>query len=300
MPEIRPPRFEGAFLLAGGRRLGYAEYGPATGRAVLWFHGTPGARRQISPHARDVAHDRDVRLIAVERPGIGASTPHVYGSLVEWAADIEALCEALGLARVAITGLSGGGPYALACAHELPERIVAVAVLGGPAPSVGDESVPDGLSRFTRTVSPIARFAHTPLGFLLRRLVPALDPVAEQALDLFASFMPPGDQRVFADPGIRKMFIEDLLLGSRRHMQAFMLDAILFGRPWGFALRDIRIPVHMWYGDADVIVPMLHGEHMAARIPHAVLRIRPEEGHLGGLGASDEIFDAILGHWDDA
>jgi pimeloyl-ACP methyl ester carboxylesterase len=55
----------------------------------------------------------------------------------------------------------------------------------------------------------------------------------------------------------------------------------------------------MWYGDADVIVPLAHGEHMARRIPDAVLRVRPEEGHLGGLGASDEIFDAILGHWDD-
>jgi pimeloyl-ACP methyl ester carboxylesterase len=119
-------------------------------------------------------------------------------------------------------------------------------------------------------------------------------------MDLFASFKPPGDQRVFQDPGIRKMFLEDILTGSRRHMQAFLMDAILFGRPWGFSLGGIRVPVHMWYGDADVIVPISHGEHMAARIPHAVLRIRPEEGHLGGLGASDEIFEALLGHWEDA
>ena len=297
MLAIRPPRFEGTCHLDGDRRLGYAEYGPVTGRPVLWFHGTPGARRQIPPHARDVAYERDVRLIAVERPGIGASPPHLYGSLVEWAIDIEAFCEALGLGRVGIVGLSGGGPYALACAHKMTERIVAIALLRCPAPAVGDDALPGGLSRFVRTVSPAVPFVRRPLGFVLPRLVPALEPVAGQAMDLFASFMPPGDQRVFQDPGVRKMFIEDILLGSRRHMQAFLLDAFLFGRPWGFSLRDIHVPVHMWYGDADVIVPIAHGEHMAKRIPHAVLRTRPEEGHLGGLGASDEIFDALLGHW---
>jgi pimeloyl-ACP methyl ester carboxylesterase len=296
---MRPPRFEGTFRVDRRRRLGYAEYGPVTGRPVIWFHGTPGARRQISPHARDVAHERGVRLIALERPGIGDSTPHVYGTFVEWAADVEMFCDALGLARVGIAGLSGGGPYALACAHAMPERIVAVAVLGGVAPAVGDDAAPGGLSRSSPTLSQLARLAHTPLGFVLPRLVRALEEVAEHAMDLFASFMPPGDQRVFEDPAVRKMFIEDIMLGSRRHMQAFLLDAFLFGRRWGFSLQDVRVPVHMWYGDADVIVPLAHGEHMARRIPQAVLRIRPEEGHLGGLGASDEVFDAILAHWDD-
>lgn len=299
MVVIRPPRFEGTFHLDGRRRLGYAEYGPATGRPVLWFHGTPGARRQVSPHARDAAHDRNVRLLAVERPGIGASTPHVYGSLVEWARDVEAFCDALGLGRVGIAGLSGGGPYALACAHRMPKRVAAVALLGGVAPSVGPDAAPGGLSPFVRAISPAVRVARRPLGFVLPRLVPALERVAGQAMDLFASFMPPGDQRVFEDPAIREMFIEDILLGSRRHMQAFLLDAILFGRPWGFSPRDVRVPVHMWYGDADVIVPIAHAEHLARQIAHAVLRIRPGEGHLGGLGVSDEIFDAILGHWDE-
>jgi pimeloyl-ACP methyl ester carboxylesterase len=298
-PGIRPPRFEGTFQLDRRRQLGYAEYGPPSGRPLIWFHGTPGARRPISPHARDVAHERGVRLIAVERPGIGASTPHLYGSLVEWATDIETFCEALGLDRVGIAGLSGGGPYALACAHEMPERVVAIALLGGVAPSVGDDAASGGVSTFVRAASPLIRLALGPLGFALPRVVPALERVAGRAMDLFASYMPPGDQRVFEDPAVRKMFIEDILLGSRPHMQAFLLDAILFGRPWGFSLRDVRVPVHMWYGDADVIVPLTHGEHMAKRIPHAVLRIRPGEGHLGGLGASDEIFDAILGDWGE-
>jgi pimeloyl-ACP methyl ester carboxylesterase len=181
----------------------------------------------------------------------------------------------------------------------MPERVVAVALLGGVAPAVGEDAAPGGLTTYARALSRLGGVARVPLGFVLPRLLPALEALGEPAMDLLASFMPPGDQRVFEDPGIRKMFIEDILLGSRRHMQAFLMDAILFGRPWGFSLSDVRVPVHMWYGDADVIVPISHGEHMAERIPHASLRVRPEEGHLGGLGASDEVFDALLGHFDD-
>lgn len=296
--QTRPPRFEGTLQLGGGRRLGYAEYGPSQGRPLLWFHGTPGARRQIAPAAREAAYERGVRLIAVERPGIGDSTPHLYDALVEWGEDIERLCDALGIERFGVAGLSGGGPYTLACAHELPDRVVAAAVLGGVAPAVGSEAASGGTSGLTSRISPLIGFTHAPLGGAMRRLISALEPYGEQAIDLFARFMPPGDKEVFADPAIREMFQDDLQQGSRRQMHAIFLDARLFGRPWGFSLRDIEVPIHMWYGDADNIVPVEHGEHMAKHLPNAVLRVRAGEGHLGGLGASHEIFDAILAHFD--
>jgi pimeloyl-ACP methyl ester carboxylesterase len=296
-PTLDPPRYEGALRLPGGRRLGYAEFGPAGGRPLLWFHGTPGARRQVPPAARALAAERGVRIVSVERPGIGESTPHVYDSFVEFARDIERLCDALGLERVAVAGLSGGGPYALACAHELPGRVVAAAVLGGVAPTVGPDAARGGPSGLIRAFAPLMGRGRQPVGGALRGLVRVLEPFAENAMDLFASRMPPGDQRVFEDPAIRRMFIEDLMLGARRGMQALCLDVVLFGRHWGFALSGIEVPVHLWYGDADVIVPVEHGEHIATRIPKAELRIRPGEGHLGGLGASREIFEALLAHW---
>lgn len=295
--EIPRPRHEGTLRLEGGRELGYAEYGPETGRPLLWFHGTPGARRQIAPAMRRGASERGVRLIAVERPGIGDSTPHLYGGLVDWAEDMVVLADALGVGRFAVAGLSGGGPYALACAHEMPERVVAVAVLGGVAPAVGEDAVDGGISTLARLVSPLYRRGYAWGGSGLRRLVRLLVPYADTAIDLFARFMPPGDQRIFEDRAMREMFRDDLITGSRRFMHAILLDVVHFGRPWGFALGDIRVPVQLWYGDADNIVPLAHGEHLAVRIPHAVLRVRPGEGHLGGLGASEEILDVVLGHW---
>lgn len=302
-PPLAPPRFEGALRLPGGRRLGYAEFGPATGRPLLWFHGTPGARRQIAPQARALAHEENVRIVSVERPGVGESTAHVYGRVVDFARDIERLCDALDVERYGVAGLSGGAPYALACAHEMPGRVVAAAVLGGVAPTVGSDAAPGGASGLIRTFAPLVRGARAPLGGMLRGLIHVLTPLADGVLDLFARQMPPGDQRVFEDPGMRGMFKEDLILGGRRNMQAVCLDVALFARDWGFALADVPVPVHLWYGDSDTIVPPEHGEHLAQRLPRAELRIRPGEGHLGGLGAAREVFDAILGHWpeeDDA
>lgn len=295
--ELDPPRFEGSLQLGRGRRLGYAEYGPSGGHPILWFHGTPGGSRQISPRARQAAKERNIRLIAVERPGIGASTPHAYRCILDWGADIERLCDALDLDRIAVAGLSGGGPYALACARAMPQRVVQVAILGGVAPSVGPDTPAGGLTALARPFGPLLRATRQPLGRLFRSLTLGLEPIGTRVVEAFAALMPPGDRRVFEDELIRRMFVEDLVLGARTQMQAVLLDAILFGRHWGFGLDEIEVPVQMWYGDGDRIVPLSHGEFMARRIPKATLRIRHEEGHLGGLAAADEVFEALLFAW---
>ena len=238
-----------------------------------------------------------MRLIAIERPGIGDSTPHLYSRVLDWADDVRQVSETLGVERFGVVGLSGGGPYALACAHEMPERVAAAVVLGGVAPAVGEDAAAGGISTLMRVFSPIFRRRYQRSGVRLRRLVRLITPYADEATDLFASFMPPGDQRIFEDPRVREMFQDDLIGGGRRYMHAALLDVVQFGRPWGFSLRDIRVPAYLFYGDADNIVPLAHGEHMAKCIPGAELQIRPEEGHLGGLGASTEIIDAFFAHW---
>lgn len=299
MTILDEPRFEGAIRLADGRRLGFAEFGPVTGRPLLWFHATPGARRQIAPEARALARKHGVRIISVERPGIGDSTAYAYEALVDFATDVEQLCEALGIARFAVAGLSGGGPYALACAHEMPERVTVVAVLGGVAPASGPDAARGGANELIRAFSPVLGRTWRPLGTAMQGLVRVLEPWADPVMDLFARTMPPGDQSVFAEPGTRRMFQEDLILGSRRNMHALWLDTRLFGRAWGFALEDVRVPVFLRYGDADVIVPLDHGRHMADRLPDAELRVYPGEGHVGALGASREIFQVILERWSE-
>jgi pimeloyl-ACP methyl ester carboxylesterase len=295
---LEEPRFEGSVRLRDDRRLGFAEYGPVTGRPLLWFHGTPGARRQIAPEARTLAHEHGVRIVCVERPGIGESTPHAYAALIDFADDIKQLCAALEIDRFAVAGLSGGGPYALACAHAMPERVVVVTVLGGVVPVVGPDAARGGANELIRAFSPLLERSWRPLGGVMQRLVRALERWADPATDLFARFMPPGDQAVFAEPATRRMFQEDMFIGSREQMHAIWLDARLFGREWGFDLRDVRVPAFLRYGDADIIVPLAHGEHLAKRLPDAELRVYSGEGHLGSLGASREIFEFVLERWE--
>jgi len=297
---LLPPRREGSVELDDGRRLGYAEYGRARGRPILWFHGTPGASRQIAPETRRAAKDREVRLIAVERPGVGASTPHVYDAFVDWAEDISTLLDRLKVKRFGVVGLSGGGPYALACAHEMPERVVAAALLGSVAPSVGRDAASGGAVSLAPWAAPVLRQVHAPLGVLMRGVVLGLKPWADQMTDLFLKLLPPGDRAVFDDPATRQMFHDDLIHGARNDMRAMWLDMALFGRHWGFSLQDIQVPVRMWFGDADNIVPLEHAEHMQRLLPDSELVIRAEEGHLGGLGATHEILDGIFEAWDKA
>jgi len=296
---LRPPRFEGSVELSDGRRLGFAEYGPSGGRAVVWLHGTPGARRQIPPLAREFAHANDVRIIAVERPGVGHSTPHLHADVRALARDVGALADALGVERFGLVGLSGGGPYVLACAHDMPERVVAAAVLGGVAPSLGADAAAGGVVALTPWAAPLLALTRGPLGRGMASVNRALHPWADEATDLFLRLLPAGDQRVFSDPLMRRMFHDDIIRGGGEQMQAMFVDMVLFGRPWGFSPRDIRVPVHFWHGDADNIVPLAHGEHLAALVPGATLRVRPEEGHLGSLGAAEEILRTVLAHWSE-
>jgi pimeloyl-ACP methyl ester carboxylesterase len=111
--------------------------------------------------------------------------------------------------------------------------------------------------------------------------------------------LPAGDRLVFEDPLVREMFHDDIMHCGDRQMQAMFIDIVLFGRPWGFSLRDIQVPVRFWHGDADNIVPLAHGQHMADLVPNSQLRVRHQEGHLGMLGAAEEILDELLSHWPE-
>jgi pimeloyl-ACP methyl ester carboxylesterase len=298
MSALPPPIDEGVVELRDGRRLAYAEYGAGPGaRPVLWFHGTPGARGQVPPLARQHAAERGWRIIAIERPGTGGSTGHLYSAIVDHACDVEQLADELDLARFGIIGLSGGGPYVLACAHRLRDRVVAACVLGGVAPTQGEERAVGGVAQLAARFQPLLAAGREPLGIGLTVLARTLAPLKNQAFALYMRISPEGDQRVFARPEMKEMFISDLMTAARRSIKAPAYDAVLFGRHWGFSVRDITVPVYFWHGDADNIVPLAHVHHLAALVGNSVVSVRPGESHLGSLDAIDEIFSAIETHW---
>jgi pimeloyl-ACP methyl ester carboxylesterase len=297
MAEITPPRIEGRVQVRDGRKLGFAEFGPPDGRPIVWLHGTPGARKQIPEDARLAAEEVGVRVVGIDRPGTGLSTSHLYGSILEFTDDLRILIDELGFEDLAVIGLSGGGPYALAAAYAMPERVKAVGVLGGVAPTRGEEAIGGGLVSLATRFAPLIPPFRVPLGLAIGLIVTALMPVGRPALATYARFSPPGDREVFAREEIKAMFLTDLT-DTRGRLRAPVDDVILFTREWGFALRDVKPPVKWWHGDADHIVPLTHGKHCVERLPDAELFIRPGESHLGGFGAAEEVLETLLKTWD--
>lgn len=293
-------RYEGAVDLPDGRRLGFAEFGVAEGSPIVWFHGTPGARRQIPPVAHSAADELGVRIISIERPGIGLSTSHQYGAIVDIADDVNHVADALGLDRFGVVGLSGGGPYALACGHALAPRVYAVAVLGGVVPTVGDDACDAGFllglaKRFTGLMPAMVTVGGAGLWVLVR----IIGRHGEALYERYAAAMPAGDREVFASEGMREMFVGDIRHGSRKQFRAVLHDALLFGRDWGFRLADVQVPVHWWHGDADPIVPLAAAQHAAELLPDVEFSLRPGESHLGGFAAAREVLEMLMAHRGD-
>ena len=154
---IARPKLEGNIAVGDDRQIGFAEFGDPQGRAVFWLHGTPGARRQIPMEARVYAEQRQIRLIGLDRPGIGSSTPYQYDTVFAFADDLRAIADTLGIDKFEVIGLSGGGPYTLACAAAMPDRVVAAGVLGGIAPSRGADAIGGGVMAFGSKVAPAGR-----------------------------------------------------------------------------------------------------------------------------------------------
>jgi pimeloyl-ACP methyl ester carboxylesterase len=292
--NVERPALEGTVAVRDGRRLSFAEYGSPRGAAIVWMHGTPGARRQIPIEARAYALANDVRIIGIDRPGIGSSTPHLYDSVADWTGDLELLLDALAIDTCRLIGLSGGGPYVLAAGAKLPHRVHGVGVLGGVVPTIGPDADDGGLIQLAVHLAPFLRLARVPLGIALTQAIRLVKPLAGTGLDLYAAFQPPGDKNLLSRPEFKAMFLDDLLNGSRFQTSAPINDLLLFTRDWGFRAADVTVPVRWWHGDEDHIVPFRHGRHLVGLLPDATLTTIDGESHLGGLGIAHDVISTLM------
>jgi pimeloyl-ACP methyl ester carboxylesterase len=295
---IARPKLEGNIAVGEDRQIGFAEFGAPQGRAIFWLHGTPGARRQIPTEARVFAEHENIRLIGLDRPGIGSSTPHQYETVLTFAEDMRTIADTLGIENMAIIGLSGGGPYTLGCAAAMPDRVIAAGVVGGVAPASGPDRIGGGLMALGSRVAPMLEVVGAPIRLAASTLIRLVRPIASPAAGLYGLMSPPADRRLLARPEIKAMFLDDLLNGSRKQLAAPFYDIVVFARDWGFRLDEVKVPVCWWHGDADHIVPFAHGEHVVARLPDARLYPMPGESHLGGLGRAEEILRTMIEVWD--
>ncbi len=294
MADIARPRLEGSVAVRGTRRLSFAEFGNPRGAAVIWMHGTPGGRRQVPVEARLFAEENDVRIIGVDRPGIGTSTPHLYDDVLDWTGDLALLADNLGIDTFRVIGLSGGGPYALAAGAALPDRVHGVGVLGGVAPTQGSDAIRGGLVEVAPYAAPLLNATRIPLGYALAAGIRMVRPLASFAIGGYAAFQPRGDRELLNRPEFKAMFLDDLINGARFQVGAPLADIILFTRHWGFEAADVQVPVRWWHGNDDHIIPHAHGVHMVERLPDAVFATIDGESHLSGMNVAIEVLQTLM------
>ncbi|MFI1913961.1 alpha/beta fold hydrolase [Nocardia sp. NPDC020380] len=281
-------------ISVSGNEVGVAEYGDRSGRPVLYCHGIPGS------HIEAVAFDQaavtlGMRVIAVDRAGMGASAPVFPRRVLDWADTVAALADSLGLGRFGIIGVSGGGPYALACAAALPERVTTAVLVSAPAPL-------DELSA-TGELDDAAKKRHRGLSMLRRFPILARPAAAQMAAyarkpggveGLIAQMSPLDRERVLSDPELTAKLEANLREAFRQGSRGFALDLqILVARPWGFRLADITVPIRIWHGDADQNVPLSDGRHLAAALPTSRLEIVSGAGHLLFVDRAADILQSI-------
>lgn len=264
---------EGLFVfLPDGRRLGYAEHGAPNGRPVLFFHGMPGSSH-IHADMADIAARRNVRLIAVDRPGYGLSDPQPGRSMLGWADDIAALTGELEITRFAIIGFSGGSPYVLACAYKIPERLTKIALVGAFAP-LDAPGVMTGMSPSTIGLYSLAQSNPEEL----KNVISSIAASPAMLLAAMAASLPEWDK----NEANKRMaeFEAEYTQTLRGGIEGFASDFVLVSGSWGFALGIINTEIHLWSGTDDANTPPAMTHYLASLLPNSRTYILPGEGHL--------------------
>lgn len=262
-----------------GRTLAVQDTGDPGGKPVLVHMGTPGSRHLYGPNQRD-ARERGLRLISYDRPGYGDSSPNPGRLVADCAGDVRAICAELGIDRLAMWGISGGGPHVLACAALLPDLVAAAASLASLAPydaegldwyaGMGQANVDDFQLFFKDEAAARAKTDQD--------REDAKDLTAEAVNKQLGTLLTPTDAAVV--PEMAEFLASSTRAGLAPGSQGWWDDNRCLALPWGFGLSDISVPVLLMHGRQDQFVPFGHGEWLSRHIPGVEARLLDNDGHL--------------------
>ncbi len=291
------PKLNQQFQLPDGRKLGYDEYGVPNEKPIFYFHGSPSSRLECALYVNEELLQRlNVRLIAADRPGMGLSDPQPNLRMTDWARDVVALADHLQIERFAILAYSLGGPYGLACAFEIPQRLTKVGILSGAALFTEPDlvmNVNEGTRKFLtmpREKPWLARlFMWTALSVMPR--------IAPNRFVAQANTLLPAPDRpiVIDDPEFQKGFIKMLREATRQGIGGAFHESLLTVTDWGFSLQELNAPILLWHGEADQNIPVEMARYIESAIPNCEAKFHPNEGHLSLFKKhAEEIFRALI------
>ena len=280
--------------VGSGRELCVEIAGEPDGKPILVHTGEPMSRHLYGGWIAD-AESKGIRLIGYDRPGYGGSTAHPGYTVASVAQDARVIAETLEHDRIGIWGISGGGPYALGCAALLPDVAVAVATVASLAPygvegfdyfaGMGESNVESFKLFFS---DPEASRRH-----LREAREEVLAATPEQFAEMIKDLLSPVDAEVLTGD-LARWNTETNQVAVSPGEQGWWDDGAAHLTPWGFDIRDIRVPVKIWHGRQDRMVPVQHGQWLAANVPGAEADISDRDGHLTMIGRIGEIHDWLL------
>jgi len=256
------------------------ELGSPTGFPVILHHGTPGGRL-LPSWWHEPAAERQLRIIGFDRPGYGDRAARPDRKVADVAEDVAELADQLGLERFATMGFSGGGPHVLATGALLPDRVASVACVAGFAPygssdldflqGMGDSNIEEfGLA--VDGADKLVPFLEQMAGFMRSADVDTVITAMETLLSR-------PDREVLTGR-TAEYLLTSMHDALKNGTDGWRDDDLAFVRPWGFELERLAVPVSVWQGGQDLMVPQHHAPWLAERIPSAELHLLPEEGHL--------------------
>jgi pimeloyl-ACP methyl ester carboxylesterase len=281
-----------------GRTLDVLVSGADDGLPLVYLHGTPGSVVH-DPEIARAAAERGLQVVAYSRPGYGRSTPRSDGAstatVADDAADVATILDHLGHDRFLSIGWSGGGPRSLACAAMLPRRCLAATCGVGPVPAaeydgdmlagMGEENVAEftaarqGPQALTEWLEANAAWAPTVRG--------------QDVADSLGSLAPPVDRAALTPERAERM-ASSLRGAVAQGFVGWRNDDLTLLRPWGFRVGDITVPVAIWQGTEDMMVPFAHAQWLAAHIPGARAHLVEGEGHISLRNRMPQILDDLI------
>jgi len=282
--------------LSDGRNMGITSVGRDDGFPIFHFHGSGSSRLEVKLLAEQ-AYEEEVRLIGLDRPGIGLSDPKTGYRLLDWPDDVVEVADQLGIERFAVEGLSAGGPYALACAYKIPRRLTACGLISTVSPPDLMRKAGTGSMRVMWWIGAHAPHLMLYYARLVQRMTGSDEASIEKYLVRYASRLGEADKRFLSDPEIRRSISQTMAESFRQGADGNLEVVLAEGGPWGFLLEQVKFEkLFLWHGEQDKIMPIATARLLARMLPHCTATFYPDEGHFSTIANhAREIFRQLRG-----
>ena len=269
------PEKKSLIKLRNGNNIGYAIYGNKKNFPIFYFHGWPGSRFELK---NIPLKKKKCFIIALERPGYGISDPISKFKILDWPKIVLEVANKLKIKKFSIIGVSGGAPFALACANTIKnKRLKSIAIVCALAPNKAK-----GMDK--GRVGMLLNFGRKPFiswlifNFLRMRL---LNGNLEKSFNKWKNKipLPEIDLKLFTiDRGRRLM--ENFKESVKHGITGVHRDANLYSNYWGFKLKNIKKKIFVWHGDKDLTVPIITNKYYKKKLKNKKIFIKPNEGHF--------------------